>query len=633
MAARTGMYLALLAANSKHGVIAGQQACVRLLAANSLPLADFLAASPPALLFPQKNIAIAQLKLIGTIATAEPSVRAAALAIVTEAFGHERPDVQASALDLIRKLGVPDGPERAVIADRAGRLTATLAGQAADLGLLAPAPAPRPVEANPAAGPPAAAAGLVAVTDLAELVQLFARLMEDASDPLAVERTLAGAVFLADLPAAERATAGAPLVRRAEALVADADADWLDWSGGRLVSLEIARLALAWAGCREHAQSPGAAGRPGPPEKMNRICGARFLEACDLISGGRPVGHLLAELTAADGTVSPDALLTRLASWHDGQPPRHDLEIALLRLPPVDESFWAAWASVHPATATMARRAHCEGSTPVRLEAVIGPNLQDYRPSHTLVLARVTSPPPSAGEYASRCWRLLTDLRDPLGGTYLLRDDRGLMDDSRYIAAVASWPLLCPCQPELAAAHLLRPLSDCLVPGASRAGAGAAAVMGLTRSTARLGPIGHLALLSGLASPEADVRIAAADTWAQAARARRLDQNLAAEALVTGLADGAFKVTRVADGLRRASHEPASAQLIATTIFASADRLIAVKCANMHLLLELAGEAGTVISLPEPPESIRNLAAGKSPTKLAIAARQLVRPCAPGVPI
>ena len=60
------------------------------------------------LLFSQRGVAISQLKLVGKVAR-EPSVRALALATAAEAFGHERVDVQEPALDLIGKLGVPDG--------------------------------------------------------------------------------------------------------------------------------------------------------------------------------------------------------------------------------------------------------------------------------------------------------------------------------------------------------------------------------------------------------------------------------------------------------------------------------------------------------------------------------------------
>ena len=155
VAARAGKYLALLATNSAHGVSLGQRACDRLLAAGRLPLADFLAASPPLLLFPHKNIAIRQVKLLGKVAR-EPSVRAQALATAAGAFGHDRLDVQEAALDLIGKLGVPDGAEAAVIAGQhAAYLTPALTSKAAGLGLLAAPPAPAPAALPSAQSRPA----------------------------------------------------------------------------------------------------------------------------------------------------------------------------------------------------------------------------------------------------------------------------------------------------------------------------------------------------------------------------------------------------------------------------------------------------------------------------------------------
>ncbi|MGH3171586.1 MAG: hypothetical protein ACRDN0_37710 [Trebonia sp.] len=56
-----------------------------------------------------------------------------------------------------------------------------------------------------------------------------------------------------------------------------------------------------------------------------------------------------------------------------------------------------------------------------------------------------------------------------------------------------------------------------------------------------------------------------------------------------------------------------------------ADRLMLAKSLNLHLLLKLSRRIGPAIALPEPPESIVVLAAGKSSTKLAAAARQLVK--------
>lgn len=78
LAARTGRYLALLGTNSAHGVSLGQRTCDRLLAAGRLPPADFLAASPPVLQFPNKAVALRQLTLLGKVARGPGAARAGA---------------------------------------------------------------------------------------------------------------------------------------------------------------------------------------------------------------------------------------------------------------------------------------------------------------------------------------------------------------------------------------------------------------------------------------------------------------------------------------------------------------------------------------------------------------------------
>jgi hypothetical protein len=605
--ARADRYLALLAANAQPGVSLGQRAGGRLLAAGLLPAADFLAASPPALLFPRKAIALAQLKLIGKVA-GEPSVRAPALAAAAEAFSHERLDVQEAALDLIGRLGVPDGPEGAVIAGHAQRLSPALIGKAAGFGMLADPPARAVVV--PAEIAHALASGdnaLPPLEDPAELVRLLTQLMEDASDLLAVERVLGGAVRLATLPSSDRLRLGSPLVRRAEEFLSGLA------RGGHDLSQWIALLALAWAAVPYEPPAWVSA----VSAEYRGILGARTMEARHLVEGGPAGAGLLAEPSAADGSVHPDTLLARLATWRGAPLLRYDMEVALLRLPAVDAPFWAAWERSHPASAEAARQAYAAGTAELALEPAIGtaPSHNAHRQGRPILLARVIGEPPAPAG-GSRCWEVLTDL-NPLAYR---------STGSPVPPAAASWPLLCPWQPELAAAHLLQALSDCLVPGPGRARRGAAAVTGLTRSSAPLGPIGHLALLTGLSSAEAIVRIAAADVWAQAALAGRLDPDLAADALVTGVTGEAVKLTRVADGLRHASGQPAPALTTARAVFASADRLVPARPPNLHLLLELAGEIGAAIALPEPPQSIVALAAEKSPAKLAVAARRLVRP-------
>jgi len=337
-----------------------------------------------------------------------------------------------------------------------------------------------------------------------------------------------------------------------------------------------------------------------------------------VVEGGPAGAELLAEPSAADGSVHPDARLARLATWRGAPLRRFDMEVALLRLPPVDASFWAAWDKVHPDSAEEARQAYRVGKAELTFEPAISTVPDLLGRSRTRVLARITSDPPgAAGE--SRCWQMLIYLPNPLVG---FGYDR--VHSAWDSPVVASWPLLCPWQPELAAARLLRPLSACLVPGPGRAGPGAAAVMGLTRSSAPLGPIGHLALLTGLCAAEVSVRIAAADVWTQAALTGRLDPSLAADALVKDVTGEAIKLTRLADGLRDASRRPPSALIHRQGPFASADQLIPANRPGLHLLPELAAEIGATMPLPQPPESIVAVAAGKGSTKLAVAARRLV---------
>jgi len=285
VAARSGRYLALLAARSKPGVSLGQRMCARLLdaelpGARRLDPEAFLAASGPALLFPQKSVATAQLKLIARLATGRAGVRDSAvkdcalndraLATAAQAFAHQREDVQAAALKLIARHGVPqDASARAAVVELASALSPVLQPDAKALGLVpapeaqtaaavpltssAPTASPaRTVSAVPrAAGEGLAAGGgsavqverVAAVEEGAELVLLLAQLMEDASHALAVERALAGAVRLSAVPLAERAEVAGPLLKRARKQgLGDFDGPF----SGHAIRADMGWLTLTW---------------------------------------------------------------------------------------------------------------------------------------------------------------------------------------------------------------------------------------------------------------------------------------------------------------------------------------------------------------------------------------------------
>jgi hypothetical protein len=89
------------------------------------------------------------------------------------------------------------------------------------------------------------------------------------------------------------------------------------------------------------------------------------------------------------------------------------MEVALLRLPPVDAAFWMAWDKVHPASAEQARQAHQARTAKLTIQPVIETGPDRLGRSRTSVLARITSGPPAPAG-GSRCWRLLTEPPDPV---------------------------------------------------------------------------------------------------------------------------------------------------------------------------------------------------------------------------
>lgn len=109
MAARAGKYLTLLGVAAKPGLTLGQQVTAQLYDAGLLDAGRLLEASRATLLFPQKSVVTAQLKLIGTIMKRDAAAGPQAAAVLAVAFGHERQDVQEAALSLLRKNGIPAG--------------------------------------------------------------------------------------------------------------------------------------------------------------------------------------------------------------------------------------------------------------------------------------------------------------------------------------------------------------------------------------------------------------------------------------------------------------------------------------------------------------------------------------------
>jgi len=669
MAARARKYLVLLGVTAKAGVTLGQQITARLYDADLLDADRLLEASRPALLFPQKSVVIAQLKLVGTIMKRDAAAGPQAAAVAAVAFGHERQDVQEAALSLLRKHGIAAGAPLPEMRLLAAALSPSLAAEAAALGLgpdtsAAPTDELTDAETRLAAMPAGVAANLrpvleaarrgdipgpatVApsagdrlpdpVTDPDELIHLLIALMEDARDAVSVERAMAGAVRLSGLPLDRRRHIAAPLLKRARALI---DTDYYGPFGGDQITADVARIAHAWGtgglygeDHREYgwwsSRHRVAVDASGSPATMAGIFSARAWEAAKIIAAGHG-GLLLGEPQFGRGAISQNLLLERIA-WHAGQrkegrPPvgRYDVQAAVLRLAPdTDAEFWASWASMDRLAALSARATHRLVNSALSFEPVLGQPrgrpLRGYGDWEDQVLARISGQPPKAMRCPS--WQLLTALSDPLRDYAKLYGPR--WDNRHYDASVAAWPLISPWQPELAGAHLLRAISDGLRPGPSPA---STAIACLADPGHPLGPVGHLALIIGLASGEADTRVAAASLWSQASADGRLDPDLAASALSTVGRSEAVKLNRIADALRHAAHAPLPAWRIVQTVCAAAEMLSGHTSTpaptGAHQLIELAANLGAEVGVPAIPASFADLAARPGKSRLTANAKR-----------
>lgn len=362
---------------------------------------------------------------------------------------------------------------------------------------------------------------------------------------------------------------------------------------------------------------------------MAGIFSARAWEAAKIIETGLG-GILLAEPETERGAITAPTLLRRVRELTDrtdaaGKALRHDREQALLRLAPTgsDDTLWPAWAALAGLSSQALRESHRITQLPLTFEAVTGlPQGRPLRHSHrwhTHLLARSTGQARTAS--ACGCWQLLTALTDPLRDHAVLYGPSS-HDLRHYDAAVAGWTMICPWQPELAAAHLLRPLSDGLISGITPA---TMAMSAMRHPGHALGPAGHLALVTGLSSAESDTRIAAAQLWTDASADGRLDPGLAAAAIVTGVRGNALKLNRITDSLQHASHTELAARRTVETACASFAGLAAESAASLHLLVELAARHGTRTGLPPLPPPVHETASKRGSSRLTTTARQLLQ--------
>ena len=272
----------------------------------------------PALLQASRAPVDTALTIADSIVQRRPEFREVIAEQVVLALGHPHAEVQQRAGRMLRALGAPD--LLAAHADDVSPAVARALGLEVDAGTgvdqtrqdasLAPTDFSLRQPFRPAAG--------------AEAAELMAALLEDASDPMAIERVLAG------LAQAGRTDALVPLAKRAASVLARGPRDGVTpgWLRGQL-----ARLVLRSAGQGIPAL-PWTWDRSGDPQ--TRHLAARFLtqriqEVGSIVSGESRPQILCATPEAPAGWIHPRTLVSRVLQ---GPTTTVDLVGALLRLAP-----------------------------------------------------------------------------------------------------------------------------------------------------------------------------------------------------------------------------------------------------------------------------------------------------------
>lgn len=330
------------------------------------------------------------LKLMRKVASGAPELCPLVAETATAALGHAATDVQASALDLIEQL-VKNGELPAQLGDHVemvapslrSRLEVLLSGRQAS----APTAATKVTAQVPAAAPAAAtlssqlrrlfsidalltpASGdlvvlpsasfdgmelprlagherIVPVNDLDELIDLAARVLEDAVGPDDVERTLDGMSRLCDQRPDDFARRTGPLMKRTKQLMkrdhtpfsGEGPASDLcglihAWITGEVASIELVdtkhghRRVAVTIGGEVHGQFAG---------NHNKTVGAlaRRVHTLSCRVAAREAGPLLGAPTHSGCLVDPLILVERVNSWQGPPPAVIEVVLALLRLVP-----------------------------------------------------------------------------------------------------------------------------------------------------------------------------------------------------------------------------------------------------------------------------------------------------------
>lgn len=325
-AARLNQYLRLLGSSIPPTVSFALKAIALLNKADRLPPKEALAHLRPVLHARAKGTVTSGLRLLGSAAKRMPDTAMDAALLATEALIHESADVQKKALDLVESLSGNGDPAvveamRAYAEAIAPSLRHRYEEMAGSNGPSADS------EDQPLPGAPLEIVELQPITSFDELNAAWLRVLEDPSEPLEVERVIAGlARHGADRPDNFAKVVG-PLVKRAGAIVKREPEDRLQ--------LHIAWLALAYAMDADIDIDTVEAAN----ERLRVSLEIVFARRNRDLLGQLRNGHRLPPMsTPTDnrGFVAVDKLIARYGDYKSAkiEPGMTDMALALLRLAP-----------------------------------------------------------------------------------------------------------------------------------------------------------------------------------------------------------------------------------------------------------------------------------------------------------
>lgn len=603
----------------------------RLSKAKLLDVEEVTAAAPSALMRPDKTHPMSMLKLLKDVGTGDAGRAGLAATAAAHGLEHGRVDVQERALAVVTIL-VPDQRREELLQEHADGLAPSLRAEVAT-ALVPEVAAPQATtplapsaSSSITTGAELPATPVTAVAGPDELAEILASLIEQAADPVEVERALDGVMRFARTRPKTGASALGSRMRTVigslypgpfsgEELRGDLAVLGLTWLEGthpgkgylgRKHGTDWTRIATGGMRSRDIMHEDWS---------LAALVSMRVHEvAVAAHSGG---GTLLALPDRRDGSLDAATLTARIdALGALGKPLPLDTGTALLRISPDQHQ---------QVRLPRGRRSGRQLRNQLEL-------LRHHTPSWELVRG------PSRGIYGERfdaavTWRdqaapagsaenavaAVLDRRDPLRTIGLEAEDGEY--GSRFEQIVGCWPLLLPHHPDMLAAHAHARLNRALTKNRN----GTEPLMAaLGAGRLPLGAPAWSALALGLAAKNGAERAAATDALVELAERAGLNGHELGKALTLLLAEDAIVIGRVLPGLAdvaRSGVGDATLQVLA----ALEELLPGISTMRegakiVDLVAQLATAIGRTVTLPP---ALLELAAGKPSTALAKAVRRV----------